>query len=163
MLPAAGATDRHRALALATQSGQLEVVKILLDAGEDPNRFNPEGCHSHATPLHQAIAAGHLEMTEFLVARGARLDTKDTIFKGTPLGWAEYLRETRHRRLSAGARRAELTTFALLDYCALKRACRFCASPNRAAKPGSERSQVVSGSLAMYGALKKPPRIDVSR
>ena len=90
MLPAAGATDRHRALALAAQSGQVEVVKILLDAGEDPNRFNPEGCHSHATPLHQAIAAGHLEMTKLLVARGAKLDTKDSIFQGTPLGWAEY-------------------------------------------------------------------------
>ena len=90
MLPAASAGDRHRALALATQLGQLDVVKILLDEGEDPNRFNPEGCHSHATPLHQAIAAGHLEMTELLVGRGAKLDTKDTIFKGTPLGWAEY-------------------------------------------------------------------------
>ena len=90
MLPAAGANDRHRALALASQLGQLDVVKILLDAGEDANRFNPEGCHSHATPLHQAIAAGHLEMTELLVARGAKLDTKDTIFKGTPLGWAVH-------------------------------------------------------------------------
>jgi ankyrin repeat protein len=90
MLPAASASDRHRALALATQLGRLDVVKILLDAGEDPNRFNPEGCHSHATPLHQAIAAGHLAMTELLIARGAKLDTKDTIFKGTPLGWAEY-------------------------------------------------------------------------
>lgn len=90
MLPAAGTSDRHRALALAAQSGQLDVVKILLDAGEDPNRFNPEGCHSHATPLHQAIAAGHLEMTKLLIARGAKLDTKDTVFQSTPLGWAEY-------------------------------------------------------------------------
>ena len=90
LLPSADASDRHRALALATQSGQLEVVKILLDAGEDPNRFNPAGCHSHATPLHQAIAGGDLEMTKLLVARGAKLDTEDTIFRGTPLGWAAY-------------------------------------------------------------------------
>ena len=90
MLPSARAGDRHRALALATQSGQLDVARILLDAGEDPNRFNPEGCHSHATPLHQAIAGGHVEMTKLLVARGAKLDTADTIFRGTPLGWAVY-------------------------------------------------------------------------
>ena len=90
MLPAAHASDRHRALALATQLGQLDVVKILLDAGEDPNRFNPEGCHSHATPLHQAIAQGHLDTAKLLVQCGAKLDTKDTIFQGTPLGWAVY-------------------------------------------------------------------------
>lgn len=90
LLPSASASDRHRALALATQSGQLDVARILLDAGEDPNRFNPEGCHSHATPLHQAIAGGDLDMTKLLVARGARLDTEDTIFRGTPLGWAVY-------------------------------------------------------------------------
>ena len=63
---------------------------LLLDAGEDPNRFNPEGFHSHATPLHQAIAAGHFEVAKLLIERGARLDIKDTIFNGTPLGWAEY-------------------------------------------------------------------------
>ena len=90
LLPSAGARDRHRALALATQSGQVDAAKILLNAGEDPNRFNPEGCHSHATPLHQAIARGHLEMTKLLVERGARLDTKDTTFHGTPLAWAVY-------------------------------------------------------------------------
>ena len=90
LLPSALASDRHRALALATQSGQLEMVKILLDAGEDPNRFNPQGCHSHATPLHQAIAGGDLEMTKLLVARGAKLDTEDTTFRGTPMAWAVY-------------------------------------------------------------------------
>jgi ankyrin repeat protein len=90
LLPVANAHDRHRALALAAQLGQLEIVKLLLDAGEDPNRFNPEGYHGHATPLHQAIAAGHFEVAKLLIERGARLDIKDHIFRGTPLGWAEY-------------------------------------------------------------------------
>jgi ankyrin repeat protein len=90
LLPSATALDRHRALALAAQHGQLEIVKRLLDAGEDPNRFNPEGHHSHATPLHQAIASGHFEVAKLLIERGARLDIKDNIFRGTPLGWAEY-------------------------------------------------------------------------
>ena len=85
-----GGEDRHRALALAAQSGQAEAVRVLLDAGEDPNRFNPPGTHSHTPPIHQAIAAGHLDVVKLLVDRGARLDIKDTIYQGTPLGWAKY-------------------------------------------------------------------------
>ena len=90
MLPQSTATDRHRALALAAQSGRAEVVAALLDAGEDPNRFNPAGTHSHTPPLHQAIAAGHIEVVKLLIDRGARLDIKDSIHQGTPLGWANY-------------------------------------------------------------------------
>jgi len=62
----------------------------LLDAGEDPNRYNPVGCHSHSTPLHQAAAAGHLEVVRLLVERGARLDLKDTHWRATPAGWARH-------------------------------------------------------------------------
>lgn len=90
MLPTAGDNDRHRALALAAQSGHAAIVAVLLDAGEDPNRFNPPGTHSHSPPLHQAIAAGRIDVVKLLLARGARLDIKDTIHQGTPLGWAEY-------------------------------------------------------------------------
>jgi ankyrin repeat protein len=90
LLPQASALERHRALALAAQLGHTDVVGVLLDAGEDPNRYNPEGNHGHATPLHQAALAGHESVVRLLVERGARLDVKDTIFKGTPLGWALY-------------------------------------------------------------------------
>lgn len=90
-LPEAGDEDRHRALALAAPLGRVEVLRALLDAGEDPNRYNPERLHAHATPLHQAVAAGHLEVVRLLVERGARLDLRDTLYEGTPLGWAEYL------------------------------------------------------------------------
>lgn len=90
MLPSANPNDRHRAVALAAQCGHADVVGLLIDAGEDPNRFNPPGTHSHSPPLHQAIAAGHLNVVKLLVARGARLDIKDTIYEGTPLGWAEH-------------------------------------------------------------------------
>ena len=89
-LPDAIAIDRHRALALAAQLGHTDVVRLLLDEGGDPNRFNPPGTHSHTPPIHQAIAAGHLDVVKLLVERGARLDIKDTIYQGTPLGWAEY-------------------------------------------------------------------------
>jgi hypothetical protein len=81
---------RHRALALAAQHGRADVVALLLDAGEDPNRYNPDGTHSHSTPLHQAALAGHYAVVRLLVESGARLDIKDTIYQGTPLGWAQY-------------------------------------------------------------------------
>lgn len=90
ILPSADAIDRHRAMALAAQCGHADVVGALIDAGEDPNRFNPPGTHSHSPPLHQAIAAGHLDVVKLLIERGARLDIKDTIYDGTPLGWAEH-------------------------------------------------------------------------
>lgn len=95
MLPSSTAGDRHRALALASQLGQVDAVRLLLDAGEDPNRFNPPGTHAHTPPLHQAIAAGHLDAVKLLVDRGARLDIKDRIYDGTPLGWAIYCEQPR--------------------------------------------------------------------
>jgi ankyrin repeat protein len=90
LLSGAGAEARHRSIALAAQHGQTEIVRLLLDAGEDPNRYNPKGNHGHSTPLHQAIAGGHADVVRLLVERGARLDIQDTIYQGTPLGWAEY-------------------------------------------------------------------------
>lgn len=90
MLPAADAESRHRALALSAQLGQAEFVRLLLDAGEDPKRRNPEDPHSHSTPLHQAALSGHLAVVKLLVERGARLDLEDDLYRGTPLGWAEH-------------------------------------------------------------------------
>src|SRR5947208_15900349 len=90
LLPGAASRDRHLALALASQFGHVEIVRLLLDVGEDPNRYNPVGCHSHSTPLHQAAAAGHLEVVRLLVERGARLDLKDTHWRATPAGWARH-------------------------------------------------------------------------
>src|SRR5712671_6327594 len=93
---------RHFALAWAAQYGHADVVRLLLDAGEDPSRYNPDGHHSHSTPLHQAVWSGHSEVVRLLVERGARLDVRDTVYQGTPLGWAihggrtalaEYLRD----------------------------------------------------------------------
>ncbi len=90
LLPTADGRSRHAALALAAQHGHAEVVRLLLDGGEDPNRYNPDGHHSHSTPLHQAVWSDHIEVVRLLVERGARLDIRDTIYQGTPLGWAEY-------------------------------------------------------------------------
>jgi len=89
-LATASADDRLRALALAAQFGHTEIVRLLLDAGEDPNRYNPMGNHSHSTPLHQAAVAGHFGTVRLFVERGSRLDLRDVWFDGTPRGWAEY-------------------------------------------------------------------------
>jgi Ankyrin repeats (3 copies) len=93
-LPAASPEERHRALALAAQHGHAEVVRLLLDAGEDPDRYNPVGCHSHSTPLHQAAFYGHEGVVRLLAERGARLNIKDILHQGTPLGWAEHAGRT---------------------------------------------------------------------
>jgi hypothetical protein len=90
LLPSADAEARHRAFSLAAQRGHAEIVRLLLDAGEDPNRYNLEGNHAHSTPLHQAVLGGYEAVVRLLVERGARLDLRDTIWQGTPLGWALY-------------------------------------------------------------------------
>ncbi len=90
LLPDADAEDRHWALALASQFGHVEIVRMLLDAGEDPNRYNPLGGHSHSTPLHRAAVGGHLDMVRLLVERGARLDWRDTLWQTTPAEWARH-------------------------------------------------------------------------
>jgi hypothetical protein len=87
-LPSADRENRHRALALAAQFGHFEIVRALLDAGEDPSRYNPLGFHSHSTPLHQAALAGHQDVVRLLVERGANLELKDTVWQGTPADWA---------------------------------------------------------------------------
>jgi len=80
---------------------------LLLDAGEDPDLYNPLGGHSHSTPLHQAAAAGNLEVIQLLVEHGARLDLKDVLWQATPAEWARhegkteaeaYLREQEDQR-----------------------------------------------------------------
>jgi hypothetical protein len=107
LLPGSTAAERHLSLAIAAHDGRLEIARLLLDAGEDPSRYNPVGGHSHGTPLHHAAGFGHLELVKLLVARGARTDLKDVLWHGTPLEWAQhegrteveaYLREVEGRK-----------------------------------------------------------------
>jgi hypothetical protein len=85
---------------VSVATGQTEVSRqsLAASAGEDPNRYNPVGHHSHSTPLHQAALAGHLETERLLVDRGARTDLKDTLLQGTPAGWANYAGKTEIER-----------------------------------------------------------------
>lgn len=106
LLPTSTAEGRHRALALAGQLGCADCVRLLLESGETPDRYNPPGLHAHATPLHHAALEGHLETVRALVEHGARLDVEDTTYRATPLGWAEHngQAETASYLRSKGAR-----------------------------------------------------------
>jgi hypothetical protein len=90
LLSVASGFERHIALSVAAQYGHVKIVALLLDAGEDPNRYNPPGGHSHATPLHQAVTFGHLPVVRLLLDRGALTDMEDVLWRGTPLGWAHH-------------------------------------------------------------------------
>jgi len=90
LLPSSTGEDRHLALTMAADLGHFEIVRLLLDAGEDPNRYNPVGGHSHTTPLHQAAWRGDEKIVRLLVERGARVDMKDLLWNGTPAGWAKH-------------------------------------------------------------------------
>jgi peptide-methionine (S)-S-oxide reductase len=46
--------------------------------------------YSHATALHHAVSSGSLDAVKVLVEAGAALDATDTVYAGTPLGWAEF-------------------------------------------------------------------------
>ena len=94
LLPVADNRERHLALTLAADCGRVEIVRLLLDAGEDPNRYNPVGGHSHTTPLHQAAGGGHDEVVRLLVEHGARLDLKDILWRATPADWARHAGRT---------------------------------------------------------------------
>jgi ankyrin repeat protein len=99
---------------LAAQHGSAGVLELLLHAGEDPNRYNPPGTHSHSTPLHQAALRGDARVTRMLVEHGAGLDTLDLMFQTTPEGWAAYAGHTEVqdylRAARAGRIRGELET-----------------------------------------------------
>jgi hypothetical protein len=94
LLPQANKQERHLALALASQFGHVEIAALLLDAGEDPNRYNPVGAHSHSTPLHQAAWSGDESLVRLLVERGARVNIRDVLWHGTPADWASHAGHT---------------------------------------------------------------------
>ena len=86
------ATDSlDAALAQAANHGHVEIVALLLDSGAHMNRFSPVGGHSHATPLHQAVASNREQVVRLLVERGADVTIRDIRHNDTPLEWAEYL------------------------------------------------------------------------
>ena len=92
LMQTASASEAEMALVAAAFFGNVRALTYLLEQGVNPNAYpDPaEGFHSHATALHQAVWSSSLEAVKVLVEAGARLDLKDKIYEGTPLGWAMY-------------------------------------------------------------------------
>ena len=69
------------------------IISFLIEKGVDVNGYPDEfyGFHTHASALHQAVYSGSLKSVQLLVEAGAKLDATDTVYKGTPLGWAMYM------------------------------------------------------------------------
>jgi len=62
----------------------LDMVRLLLEAGADPNNANWLG----VTYLHKAAYQGNMELAEQLLQFGAGLHAVDKEYGTTPLGWA---------------------------------------------------------------------------
>jgi len=98
LVPAALEDERRFAFVLAALNGKAEALRCMISLGADVNAPS-ENLYSHGTPLHHAVWSGSLESVEVLVEAGADAGARDTIWDGTPLGWAEYaIREGRASR-----------------------------------------------------------------
>ena len=64
----------YTALHYAARHGHLNVCKILLICGANPNCLTPAG---KASPLHRAAYSGHSDIVEILAKHGAKLDSID--------------------------------------------------------------------------------------
>jgi ankyrin repeat protein len=96
-----GETALHAALS-SPRAAQHWVVKVLLDAGADPNVATNPSAQSGAfmrdvrtrgeTPLHRAAAFASEDTIQLLLDAGSKIDAKDTN-GDSPLTWASwYLR-----------------------------------------------------------------------
>jgi peptide-methionine (S)-S-oxide reductase len=92
LAPLATAEDRQVALAAAALNGRVAALTTLIALGVDINAYST-GIHPHATALHHAVSSGSLDAVKVLVEAGADLTIRDRIYDGTPLDWAEYLKE----------------------------------------------------------------------
>jgi ankyrin repeat protein len=81
-----GVGSHSTPLITAARFNQVEIAKLLLDAGAD---IAARGQHG-GIALHWAAWHGHVEMVNQLLERGAPVDVTDEEFDSTPLGWAAH-------------------------------------------------------------------------
>jgi peptide-methionine (S)-S-oxide reductase len=97
LLATATQDEIQTALGMAVINAHLDEARLALDAGADPNGGLP--VHRHATPLHTLVLMEDLPLIALLLERGARLDIRDKLWNGTPMGWA--LHEGKHKAKAA--------------------------------------------------------------
>jgi peptide-methionine (S)-S-oxide reductase len=88
--------EKQVALVLSALNGKADALAALIEYGVDLNGYSTD-IYTHATALHQAVASGSLEAVKVLVEAGANLETKDKVYHGTPLGWAEHFCQSEHK------------------------------------------------------------------
>ena len=75
----------REAMVIAAETGNANAVRLMLDLGfpiDSP--VNDDG----GTVLHVAAYAGSIDVVRDLVSRGANIESRDTTWQSTPLGWA---------------------------------------------------------------------------
>ena len=70
----------------AVMNGDIDEVQWQLDAGVDVNEESSNGL----TTLHYAASAGHNDIVELLIERGANVNATDSGKGGTPLDYAHW-------------------------------------------------------------------------
>ena len=80
-----GWTDLHT----AAQTGQLDVVRLLLAHGADPNARE---AGDNTYPLHWAAAHGHLEIVRTLLDAGGEVNGFGDVHELDVIGWATFFR-----------------------------------------------------------------------
>jgi len=98
-LPDTGETPLHAALCKAGRPEFDDVLKLLLEAGANPNVATKPGVDTGAfmrdvrtraeTPLHRAAAFGSERAIALLIDKGAVVDARD-MHGDTPLTWASW-------------------------------------------------------------------------
>jgi len=89
---AATLAEKQDAFVLAALNGKAEALGRMLALGVDPTTVSAQN-YSHATALHHAVCSGSIDAVKVLVEAGADLARRDTVYNGTPLGWAGYYEE----------------------------------------------------------------------
>ena len=83
--PAHGDTDVDRLLHQATQNGDVEQVKHLLELGANADHENEQGL----TPLHWSALNGRSDLAELLIEHGAAINQREGYTgKLTPMAMA---------------------------------------------------------------------------
>jgi Ankyrin repeats (3 copies) len=84
--------EKQDAFVLAALNGRAEALGRMLALGVDPTTVSAQN-YSHATALHHAVCSGSIDAVKVLVEAGADLTRRDSVYHGTPLGWAGYYEE----------------------------------------------------------------------